>query len=467
MRWPIAVLAAVVAALGGAALLGVGRPPAARAASGASVLPGAGRWIAGHTDFVGAYRAWIAGRWVTVYCISPQLRTPSRITLAPSGRLGGAGLTATRQVAQTLSAHGATTSAVQAEAVSQAVNYELGHRVAVARRARYLGPTVALLARRYVLEARRELGPYVLTLRLDSAPLPGQSGRAALTLRGPGGGRAATVRLTTGAAVTAPATVRLDAAGRASFGYRTVGAGVARIDAAVGGLPPVTVSASRAAAGWQQMITWSTPVTAHAGARYQGRLNFAARYECSSTCNGHPRVSLTACAPGGAYASRITFAYGRRRHSVDFAAAADRRCATWATRMPDGTRVSAGWAFHTPSGWTAPLPVGGSFVVDCPPVPPVAVSLGLDCRTAALTVVLGRRDGGGALVPLHNASRHPMVLDVGGAAAGHFGLAPGATATPHSFALGCSSTAEITVRAGIERADGSYNYGHLLRVVLS
>jgi hypothetical protein len=204
VHWPVALLVAVAAAVTGVALLAAGRPPIATAATGASVVPGAGRWIVGHTDFVGSYRARVAGRWLTVYCVSPDLRTPSGITLATTARLGPAGVTATREVAQTLAAHGAATSAGQAEAVSQAVNYELGHRVAVARRARYLSSSVQALARRYVAEARRARGPYTLSLHLASAPLPGQSGRATVSLRGPGGGRAAAVRLTSTATASTP-----------------------------------------------------------------------------------------------------------------------------------------------------------------------------------------------------------------------------------------------------------------------
>jgi hypothetical protein len=232
----------------------------------------------------------------------------------------------------------------------------------------------------------------------------------------------------------------------------------------------VTVRTSRPPSGVQQMITWSAPVTARATAHYQGRVSgFSASYECSSTCNGHPRVALTACAPGGLYPSSLTYRYGRRIHRVDFPAALDRRCATWHVRLPDGMRVTASWRFRTLSGWTAPLPAGGAFVVDCPPVPPVAVVVGLDCHAAALTAVLGRRAAGpsGGLLPLRNHTRHAMVLDVGGSVSGHVVLPPGATAAPQSFTVGCDSPAEITVRAGIRRSDGTYNYGHLIRVVLS
>lgn len=453
-----------------ASLLAAGRPPVASAATTASVVPGAGRWIAGHTDFVGSYRARVDGHWVTVYCISPELRTPSRISLATSARLGSAGLTATREVAQTLTAHGAATNAGAAEAVSQAVNFELGNRRAVIRRARYLSRAVEALASRYVTEARRDRGPYVLRLQLDSAPLPGQSGRATVSLRGPAGGHGAVVRLRSVGPVARPAVVRLDAAGHGSFAFRTVGAGPVRIDAAVGGLPPLTVRASRPAPGLQRMITWSPAASVRASAHYEARVSgFSESYECSSTCNGRPRVSLTACAPGSAYPSTITYAYQRRTHAVPFAAAPVRHCATWRVRLLDGARVTASWRYHTPAGWTATLPAGGAFVVDCPAAPPVVVVVGVDCHVVQLTAVLGHRAGGpaGGLVPMRNDTRHDMVLDVSGAVTRHTVLRPGATAVAQTFTLGCGSAAAVTVRAGVQRTDGQYNYGHVTQMVLN
>ncbi len=85
----------------------------------------------GHTTFVGYYRALVGGRWVKVYCVSPDKRTPSRIGLSTVSRLPS-GTTVTRELAETLFAHGNASTAVQAAAVSQALNYEIGNRAAVA-----------------------------------------------------------------------------------------------------------------------------------------------------------------------------------------------------------------------------------------------------------------------------------------------------------------------------------------------
>jgi hypothetical protein len=319
---------------------------------------------------------------------------------------------------------------------------------------------------RYVAEARRSSGPYQLALHLGAAPLPGQLGRATVTLRAPGGGRSATIRLTHSSNVTVPATVRTDASGRAAFTYRTTGAGQVHLRARTTGLAPSSLRASAASRSVQRMLSWSAPVSAQAFASYRGQVaGFSQRYECSSTCDGNPLATLTACAPGSGYPSSITYRRGADATRVDFPAAPTRTCRAIQATLHDRETVTATWQFHTPRGWTAPLPAPGSFRVDCPPAPPVAVTLSYDCHSAAVTVVLGRqRDG--RLMPLRNESGHRMVLVLEGAQQARFPLDPGASAAPHSFPIACGSAAELTVSAGIQRGDGTYNYGAKTRVTL-
>jgi hypothetical protein len=455
-----------VLAVAGTLVTGQLRASVATAVAQPQLKSGAGTWVAGHTAFVGYYRAWVAGKWVKVYCVSPNKRTPSRIGLTTVSRLSAVSTTVTRELAQTLTAHGSATTAAQAEAVSQALNYEIGNRAAVSRRAQYLSRSVQSLAMRYVAEARRLSGGYSLRLHLADAPLPGQIGRASVSLRGAGGGRALTVRLRHGGNVSTPRTVRTDAAGHASFSYRTTGGGEVHITAVASGLAPATLRTSRPASSTQRMLSWSPAASVRASAHYQGRAEgFVERYECSSTCDGRPLATLTACAPGSAYPSSITFRHGSTQHRVEFPAARSRSCRSWTTTLHDNERVTAAWRFQTPQGWTAPIAAGGSFTVDCPPAPSVAVAVASDCSTATLTAALGRQSGGD-LVPLRNSTTHRMVLVVDGVRSGRFTLAPGATATPHSFVLSCGTSATIAVRAGIERDNGAYNYGETTRVVV-
>jgi hypothetical protein len=303
-------------------------------------------------------------------------------------------------------------------------------------------------------------------LHLSGAPLPGQTGRGTATLRGPGGGRAATIRLRSSGNVSLPGSVRTDSAGRASFTYRTTSTGAVHIGATATGLPPGTLRASAASRSTQRMLSWSPAVTAHASARYRGEVGgMSERYECSSACDGNPVATLTACAPASAYPSTITYRYGEEVHQVDFAAARTRSCQDWQTRLHDRDTVTASWRFDTPSGWTAPVAAAGSFRVDCPPAPPVAVAVSYDCRSATVTVLLGRQSDG-QLVALRNATAHRMVLVLDGARSARYSVAPGAADAPHSFPIDCGTAAAIDVRAGIQRGNGSYNYGATTRVML-
>jgi hypothetical protein len=438
--------------------------PSAAAVASLRVVPGLGSWI-GHHDFVGFYRALVGGRWVKVYCVRPDRAEPTQLRLRTVSRLPGAPAAVIRELAETLSAHGDARTAVQAAAVSQALNEEIGNSRAVARRARQLPQAVRALAARYVAEARERRAPYVLAVHLPTSPLPGQDGTGYVSLRSAAGGVSGTVMLRHTANVQTPEVLHAGRSGRASFRYRTVGAGPVHI-AATAEVPPLTLRASTPTATTQLMLTWSPPATARASATYQAAgPGFGHRYACTNTCNGRPRVVLTACAPANRAASRLTYWFGGQTHRISFAAADRRVCASWSVRLHDGVSVSATWQYRTTGGWTRPLPADGWFTVDCPPAPPVAVALGYDCAAATLAVVLGRQRGG-ALLPLRNRTMHRMVLVVLGAVTGRFELAPGATATVSEFSVGCGSHATVTVCGGVQRAAGTYNYGQPVTVTL-
>jgi hypothetical protein len=213
------------------------------------------------------------------------------------------------------------------------------------------------------------------------------------------------------------------------------------------------------------MVTWSPHAAASANATYQAHgPRFTHRYRCSTACDGHPLVTLTACAPPNTYPSRITYWYDGHSHAIDYAAANSSVCKSWDVRLADGVSVSATWRYRAPSGWTAPLPAAGWFTVDCPPVPPVAVALDYDCTHAAVEVTLGTQRAGG-LVPLQNSTRHAMTLVLTGAVSGRYAVAPGQTASVHSFPLTCGVDSSLTVQAGVQRDSGAYNYGQ--RAVLA
>lgn len=101
---------------------------AANASTPPTVHHGAGKVIAGGTDYVGQYRITINGRSTIVYCINPTKREPTRLNLSTVTRIPGLDTTTTREMAQVLTAHGQTSNVVQAEATSQALNYLAGNR---------------------------------------------------------------------------------------------------------------------------------------------------------------------------------------------------------------------------------------------------------------------------------------------------------------------------------------------------
>jgi hypothetical protein len=459
-------LACVFATVAAAVLAGSAPGLSAPVRPGPQLLAGRGFWVAGHTDFVGFYRALVGGRWAKVYCVSPDRRSPSRVRLRAVQRVPAASRRTTHEIAEILWAHGDARTARAAAAVSQALNTELGNSAAVARRARLLPAQVGRLAARYLAEARHRHGPYRLAVRLPSSPLPGRSGVGTVTLRGPAGPVPGVVRLQHTGNASMPGMLRLGRSGTARFTYRTVGGGAVHVRATARSAPS-RVLASRPGAATQLLLSSAPTAAARGYATYQaGGPGFGHRYACTAECAGRPAVTLTACAPANRYPSRITFWLGDQTHRIGFPAAAARSCRSWTVRIADGTAVSATWQYGSPEGWTRPLPASGAFVVDCPAAPPVAVLLSYDCSAAVLFATLGTQQDG-ALRPLRNTSRHPMLLLVDGALRDRVEVPPGATAAVRDYPVECGSHATVTLRGGVQRgAGGGFNFGQPLAVTL-
>jgi hypothetical protein len=457
----VGLLMAMVAAIGAVCLI----PGAADAGTSSSVVPGRGRWIAGHTDFVGYYRALVGGRWVKVYCVSPARQVPSSVALHTVSRVPSTTIAKSRQLAEILWAHGNAGTALQAEAVSQALNTVIGNAESTARRASFLPSRVRDLAARYVAEAGRRHGPYRLGLHLPSSPLPGQSAVGSVTLRTPAGALSGRVRLRHTANVRTPVRVMVQATGVGRFRYQTVGGGAAHV-AATAHVSPTTLRMSHTDPSTQTLLTWSPAAVVHDYASYQGHgPRIRHRYACTNQCAGRPLVTLTACAPANTFASRITFWIGTAMHRIYFPAAAVTACASWRTAVPDATPVSGTWQYRAPDGWTSPLPAAGAFVVDCPAAPPVAVTISYDCTAATLSATLGT-ESGGVLTALRNQSRHDMVLVLRGAITDRVTVPRAATAPVRNYPMACGRHAEVTVQGGVERASGGYNFGDPVAVSL-
>ena len=440
-------------------------PLAAAASSGPRLVAGLGAWSADRGDFVGFYKAFVDGRWTKVYCVRPNSAEPTDVSLRTLTRLPNTSRAVTRELAETLAAHGNARDALHAEAVSQALNEEIGNRRAVERRAQWLPDRVQVLADRYVAEAHAQHGPVRLAIDLPHSPLPGRSATGTITLNAAAGPVPGTVQLAHTANVTTPDELTIGRSGRARFHYNTVGGGAVHI-AATARVAPATLRASSPGADEQVMVGWSAPVTVRATASYEATgPGITYRYACSSECNGNPAVTLRACAPANDYRSRITFWLGDTVRRMTFDAAAARSCRALHTRLADGTSVSATWRYLTPRGWSRPLPASGAFVVDCPAPPPVAIALTVNCIRARVSATLGT-ERAGTLRRLVNRTQHRMVLVVRGAASGRYVVAPGTRATVHTFPIQCGTGASLTVRSGVQRTSGTYNYSDPVQVTV-
>jgi hypothetical protein len=432
-----------------------------------ALAPGLGLWLDDGEDFVGFYVAHVGGTATKVYCVRPDSTEPTSVTLRTVSRLPDVSRTVTRLLAETLTAHGDARTATQAAAVSQALNKELGNYRAVHRRAALLPDRVQELADRYVAEARRLAGPYRLTIDLPRSPLPGQSARGSVTLTAAAGPARGTVQLRHTPNVTTPDELHTRRTGRARFTYTTPAGGPVHI-AASADVAPITLQVTQPAPGTQLMVAASPPAQVRASATYEGTgPDIHDHYACSSECDGHPLVTVRACAPASQRGSRITLWLGEGvSRRIYFAAAAQRQCKSIEVTLADRTSVGGVWQYRKPGGgWTRKYPAGGSFVVDCPAPPPVAVLLSYDCAAAKVTVLLGRQRHG-RLRPVHNTSGHRMFLVVRGSASGWFALPSGATATPHTFRFACGTGAAITVRSGVQRTGGAVNYGDPLELTM-
>lgn len=434
-------VAAVVAATVGLAPPGSAAPAALRPGTGYHLRDG---------GFAGFY---VTRSGTKVYCIDPGKRAPSSVTLRPVTRYRGMTQRTASQLSYALSTWGNARTRVQAATESQLVNTIVGNRAAVRRRSADLPRGVRQTVAAHLRLVRARSGPYIVRLRARAAS-PGRTatGTATLVSAAKTGIPGVVVRLRGSANVAVPAAVRTGAHGSASFRYTVIGTGPVRISAAVSGLAPQRFTGTHPAAGRQRMVTWARTVGASAQTGFQARLGaFAHSYRCSTACDGHPRTTLRACAAPSAYVSRMVYRVGAATTAVDFPAGPRTRCRSIVLVLADRDRVTAAWTFRGPHGWTPQVAAGGTFVVDCPPVPAVDVSVHFDCTRGAFAAAVTGRSG------------HPVVLIVSGAAARR--VPAGVTGIARFDApVQCGRSQTYRVQAGVQRADGSWNYGPVARV---
>lgn len=460
-RSRIGLLLALAALVAGLVLAPGSR--SASASSAHSIRPGLGYRLAGG-DFVGFYRS--GGR--LIYCVRPSKAAPHLVTLSPVTRVPGTTRVGTAELAYALSRWGAATTAFQAAVESQVLNTLVGNTAAVARRAARLPRAVAARVAEHVRAARAFRGPYSVAVSAPRALLPGQSAVGTVRVRSAAGhflvGGLVTLRSSANALVTR--TVRTDSHGVGRFRYSVVGTGEVRLRATAAGLPDGAPRVSRPRPHEQLMVSSGSVRPASGAVSFQQVPNgFSHRYACTTTCDGRPRTVLGACAAASRYASLLEFRVGRRlKLALSFSSSSMRMCRTLAVVLRDGERVTASWRFLTPHGTSRPMAAEGTFVVDCPPVPAVAVSVVYDCAAASVTIALAHPGSTArGWTPLVNRTRHRMFLLIGGAVTRRLAADPGQSATFTASAR-CDTPVGYTARAGVERADHGVNVGPVATV---
>lgn len=449
-------MAAIVASTASSAA--APRPAAPRAPGPATAHPGAGLGIRlADGDLVGFYRAGAA----KIYCLSPGKRLPVSVHLVSQQRFADLGTVAGAELAYALHRWGDAGTAYQAAAESQVLNTIVGNTSAVRVRARQLPRSISAVVRAHLLQARRFRGPYVVTVHAGRAVLPGQRGTGTVTVRAASGRLVpgVAIRLRSSANAVVSARTSTGRSGVGQFAYRAVDVGEVHLSAVATGLASTRFRVSHPAPDAQRMVSWSPPAHGRASVSFaRAPSGFTNRYACTSVCDGHPQAVFRACAPASEVRSELVLHVGTQVRVLSFPRGTRQECRELALRVSDGLRISADWRFRTGHGWSRPVPAAGGFVVDCPPVPTVGVELSYGCSAATVTIGLASRAADGSWVPLVNSGPHRMVLVIGGAARRRIVAEPGETAT-FAASVPCTDPTTYTARAGVQRDDGSYNYG--------
>lgn len=456
-RVPTRRLGASLTVLATLAALAVALSPSGATATSVPLRPGLGHRVAGG-DFVGYY---VTGAGTKVYCLNPRRAVPQGVSLRTISRYRGVSSTVSHELAYALATWGNARTAAQAAVESQVLNSLAGNTADVQRRGRGLPAKLRRQVSAHVRAARAFRGPYAVRVSTPTAVLPGQSATGSVRVRSAGGHWLPGVRITLqhSANASVPTAVRTNSHGVARFSYSVTDVGQVRVGATATDLTPTALRESRSRPHEQRMVGWAGRVSAHGAASFRKSVSgFSNSYACTTTCNGRPRTTLTACAPGSRYASRLVYDLGRGTLTVAYPASRTRRCATATAILRDGENVRAAWQFRTRHGWSSPVRATGSFTVDCPPAPSVAASVSYDCATARVTIALAQLSASGSWRPLVNRTRHRMVLVVNGATSVRIFAEPGRSAV-FTASAACGSHRVYSMQAGVQRANHRYNYG--------
>jgi hypothetical protein len=441
-------------ALAGAAVL-LASPASARSGE-----PRQGKGYAvGGGDFVGYYLTTSDRK---IYCLSPSKALPTTISLDRVEHFAGVSKAKSQQLAYALGRWGNADTARTAAAESQVLNTIVGNKSDVARRAKQLPKNVATLVHAHLAEVHRYYGSYVTTVRTPHALLPGQQSVGTVVITSTATGRRVphvSVQLHGTSNVAVAHHLITDRKGVGRFTYRVTDTGEVHISAKASGLPATALLANHPAPDAQHMVSPVHTVSTQGSASFRkSPAGFAHKYACTTTCNGRPTTEVSACAPASSRASRIVYHYGRKAAVLTFPASTSKTCKTATIITHDGQHVWARWQFKTAHGWSTPVRARGSFTVDCPPAPRVGITMIYNCSHASLAIGLAKFHGDGTWTPLVNQTSHRLVLVIGGATSKRIFAARGKSAL-FTTTASCDAPRTYTMQAGVQRANGHYNYG--------
>ena len=389
-----AVLAVALATVGLVASVAAVAPPAAEAATvqHRGYLLQAGPKLGHGTEWMGSYS--IDGRPPS-YCVDYGKATPRAVGWRDVRALPGWAPATVQRVSYVLSRYGAATSNTQAAAVNAAINLIIGdRRFAADWKASYVpqlarkDPRVAPLATRIVRESATLRGPYKVSVRVTRSAVVGGVAQARVTVTSaagrPLGGAGLSVRL----ANAMPARVlprRTASNGQAILHYVPSAPGAVTATAVVTGLVQsnvlrVSTPASRA----EQRVASSAAarVSATSAGRFRAaypRQRLRSTMVCTQDCYGAPPVDVTATNASPRNRLQVVVVVNGKPVPGKVLNLAPGRTGRLRVVVRDGQQVRTAYRWQQGRGWSRFLPYGATRVVDCPPVPDVALTIDCPC----------------------------------------------------------------------------------------
>jgi hypothetical protein len=414
-------------------------------AIGLSVLPGAANAQAPVTSGAGlsAQGEWM-GYYVNdghdMYCVTPGLQLTAPQNTHTVSFWPTIGVVKSKKVEYVLGQWGNTSDNNQAAAVRLALLKIIGDHLS---QAKALPASVKATADSYVALAKKYHGPYVTSVSFGTKVLDGQIGTAQVTVDSaahqPVPGMQVALRASN---ATVPASVTTDANGLGAFQYTRTGTGTVKIIAQATNVPPTSLLASQPGGG---QLGSGLPSKETASAGYQVTPGGpTTSYSCTSACDGAPPVSVQFCNPAEVVPTKYTvYDNGKAVAVAKFDPSSQPACQTVTVTVQDTHVVTFSVAYFVKNKWSHRVSLPGTFTVDCPPWPPVSVTMTCNCATGQLQMSIAPN-------PTH---MEEIIYSVDGGPAQTSVAQPGQAATV-TVPLDRTVATTVTFTGAVQRTNG-------------